>query len=149
MTRLPSGVAVSAIRIAGVDVTDTGFNVKPNENVSGIEIELTSHPTTISGLMTDGHGTPTKNGAVIVFSRDEQKWGALSSRFINATKPDQDGAFKITGLPPGDYYAVAIDGIDPGDGDDLDLLKRFSAQATTLSLSDGETKTLTLRTTGT
>jgi hypothetical protein len=141
---MPDGLALKAVRVNGVDVTDTGFDVKPNENVSGIEIELSNHPTQVSGQVTDGRGAPTKDCTVVIFARDERKWEG-TSRYVSAATPDQDGKFRVSGLPPGDYHAVAIDGIEPGQWGDLDVLTRIRDQAATLSLVDGETKTLDLK----
>jgi hypothetical protein len=138
---MPDGLALKAVRVNGVDVTDTGFDVKPNENVSGIEIELTNRPTQISGQVTDSRGAPTKDCTVVIFARDERKWEG-TSRYISAA---QDGKFEVKGLPPGDYHAVAIDGIEPGQWGDPDVLTRIRDQAATLSLVDGETKTLDLK----
>ena len=62
-------------------------------------------------------------------------------------RPDQDGRFKITGLPAGSYYAVAVDYIESGDATDPEVLDRIRERATTFSLLDGETKTLDLKVT--
>src|SRR5262249_49929810 len=35
---------MKAVRYNGVDISDTGYDFRPNEDVSGIEIELTNHP---------------------------------------------------------------------------------------------------------
>jgi hypothetical protein len=141
---MPDGFALTAVRVNGVDVTDTGLEVKPNEKVSGIEIELTSHPTQVSGQVTDSRGIPAKDCTVVVFARDERKWEG-ASRYVGATKPEPDGKFRVSGLPPGDYHAVAIDRIEPGQSVDPDVLSRIRNQAVTLSLGDGETKVLDLK----
>ena len=64
LMNLPNGVAMRAIRYGGADVSDSGFNVKPNEDVSGIELELTNHPTIVSGQVSDARGAPVKDGTV-------------------------------------------------------------------------------------
>ena len=48
-------------------------------------------------------------------------------------------------LPPGDYYAIALDHADPADWSDPDFLDSLSRPASTFSLSEGETKALDLR----
>jgi protocatechuate 3,4-dioxygenase beta subunit len=144
LLRVPDGMALKAVRIGGVDVTDTGFDVKPNENVRGIEVELTSHPTVVSGRVTDSSGAPSKDCTVVVFARDERKWEG-ASRYIGTARPDQDGKFQISGLPPGDYDVLAIDNIEPGQSGDPDVLTRIRDRAAAMSLGDGETKMLDLK----
>jgi hypothetical protein len=112
--------------------------------VDGIEIELTSHPTQVSGQVTDSRGAPKKDCTVVIFARDERKLEG-ASRYISAVRPDQDGKFRVSGLPPGDYHAVAIDRIEPGQWGDPDVLSRIRDQAATLSLGDGETKVVDLK----
>jgi len=56
-----------------------------------------------------------------------------------------DGRFTITGLVPGDYYAVAVDSIDPTETGDPEFLDRAASRATRFSLGDGETKVLDLK----
>jgi hypothetical protein len=146
---VPNGSVVRSVRVGGVDVTDAGFEVKANERLSGVEVELTNHPTSISGVVTDGRGTPTSSGSVVVFAQDEQKWEALNTRYIRLTSLDQDGKFNVNGLPPGDYFVAVSDAaLAPEQASDPDLLKQLLRQATTFSLNDGETKTLSLKTIG-
>ena len=59
--------------------------------------------------------------------------------------PDQDGRFKIRALPPGRYYAIALDYVDPNDSGDPEFLDRIRTKATMFSLNDGETKALDLK----
>jgi hypothetical protein len=35
------------------------------------------------------------------------------SRSVRTARPDQDGRFKVSGLPPGEYFASAVDFIEP------------------------------------
>jgi hypothetical protein len=141
---MPPGMGLRAIRAGGIDVTDSGFEVKPNENLSGIEIELTSHPTILSGQVTAGQGAPF-GGMVVVFARDEQKW-TRTIRYIKTSRPDQNGQYKVTDLAPGDYYVAVANTVQNGDDyRDPEVLKRLIGSATSVSLNEGETKTLDLK----
>jgi protocatechuate 3,4-dioxygenase beta subunit len=141
---LGRSMAVHSIRLNGTDVTDRGFDLKPGQNVTGIEIELTSQPTVVSGQVTDGRGANAAGATVLVFARDEAKWEG-STRYVKFTRSDQDGKFNLPGLPQGDYYAIALDAPNVNEISDPELLVRFRDHATLLSLSDGETKVLDLR----
>jgi hypothetical protein len=60
-------------------------------------------------------------------------------------RPDQDGRFKITGLPPSDYYVVALEKIDPGQMTDPDFLETARIRAIPITLHEGETRTVDLK----
>jgi hypothetical protein len=138
------GWDVKAVRAGGVDVTDEGLEVKPAEDVSNVEIELTNRVTDTSGLVTDERGEPVKDYAVVIFSRDPKKW-VLPSRSIRTARSDQDGRFKIGGLPSGEYFAYAVDFIEPGQEYDVEFLDRIQTLATRFALGEGETLTLNLK----
>ncbi len=140
----PTGWALRSVRLNGIDVTDAGIEFRPNEEISGVEIELTNKLTTISGLVTNSRGEPSKDYTAIIFAQDKARWTA-PSRYQSSGRPDQDGRFKITGLPQGEYYIIAIDRIEPGQQGDPDFLESVRSRATSLSLNEGETKTVDLR----
>jgi Carboxypeptidase regulatory-like domain len=140
----PAGWAVKSVRVNGVDVTDAGIDFRPNEDVSGVELELTNKLTAISGGVTNSRGETAKDYTAIAFSQDKEKWTG-APRYQSTGRPDQEGRFKITGLPPGDYYLVAVDRVEPGQWADPEFLESIRTSAMSMSLAEGETKALTLR----
>ena len=140
----PAGWSIRSVRVGGVDVTDKGIEFKPNEDLDGIEVELTNKVTSVNGLVTDSRGDPVKDYTAFAFSQDKDKW-TPTSRYRATGRPDQDGRFKMPTLPPGDYYIVAIDKIEPGQDTDPDFLESIRSRATIFSLMEGETKTLDLK----
>jgi hypothetical protein len=139
-----AGTRVKAVRLDGVDVTDAGINFKPNENLSGLEIELTTQLSSVSGMVTDARSNAAKDYSVVIFPRDRERWGP-GSRYLNLGRPDQDGRYKALNLPPGDYYAIALDYVEQGANTDPEFLERIKERATEFSITDGETKNLDLR----
>jgi carboxypeptidase family protein len=138
------GWVIRAVRLAGTDVIDSGVDVEPNENITRLEVELTNRITTVSGLVTNARGEPAKSYSVIVFSQDRERWTG-SSRYQGGGRPDQDGRFKVTGLPQGSYYIVALERIEPGQAQDPDFLERVVPKATAFALNEGETRVVDLR----
>jgi hypothetical protein len=138
------GWAIRSVRLNGVDVTDAGFEIKGNQEIGGLEVELTNKLTTISGLVTNARGDTLKDYSTLVFAQDSARWG-VNPRYQSMGRPDQDGRFKISGLPPGDYYIIALDRIDTGEAGDPEFLERIRTKASRLSLDEGETKTLDLK----
>lgn len=135
---------MKAVRYNGVDISDTGYDFRPNEDVSGIEIELTNHPAEVSGLVTNSRGETLRDYTVVLFAQDSQKWGFMS-RYLSTGRPDQDGRFKVRNLPAGNYYAVALDYVEQGESTDPEFLERVRDHATSFSLNEGEAKVLDLK----
>jgi hypothetical protein len=92
----------------------------------------------------NSRGEVSKDYTTIVFAQDKAKWTA-GSRYQSAGRPDQDGRFKISGLPEGEYYIIAVDRLEPGQSSDPDFLESVRVRATSLSLREGETRTVDLK----
>ncbi|MCA1563018.1 MAG: carboxypeptidase regulatory-like domain-containing protein [Acidobacteria bacterium] len=128
-----------------MDVTDTGVTFKSGENVSGLEVVLTPKVTEVNGAVTGTDGSPVKEYTVIVFSDDADKWTVPMTRWVAASRPDQEGRFKVLNLPAGSYHAAVVDYVEQGAWGDPELLERLKASAQRFTLTDGETETLALK----
>ena len=138
-----TGWSIRSVRQNGVDVTDAGIEFKPNEDITGVEVELTNKVTTVSGTVKTSRGELAKDYTAVVFAQDKEKWTG-NTRYQSVGRPDQDGRFKISGLPPGEYYVVAVDRLETGQSGDPDFLERVRSRAVSLSLREGDTKMLEL-----
>lgn len=140
---MPSSWTLKAVLLNGEDVTDTGVEFKGGEDVSGLQVVLTNRTTEVDGTVSD-RGTPVKEYTAIVFADDSTRWGPRT-RFIQVGRPDQDGKFKIRGLPPQSYLAIAVESVQEGEWSDPDFLERAKGNATRFALNEGETKTFDLK----
>ena len=61
---------------------------------------MTNRPTEMSGLVTNARSEAVKEYSLVVFAQDRDLWRP-GSRFIRSGRPDQDGRFKVSGLPVG------------------------------------------------
>lgn len=139
---LPAGWTLKAVRLNGADVTDEGFDVAGP--VRSLEVVVTPEAPAITGSVRDSNGVAVKDyAAVIVFSDDPRRWTLRLTRFVTSAKPGPDGQFAVAGLPPGNYLAAVVDILEP-DWPSPDSLESLRRTATPFTLSDGETKTLTL-----
>ena len=141
----PAGWSILAVRLNGADVIDTGIEFKPNQNVRGLEVELTNKVSVVTGLVTAGRGEASRDYTAIAFPQDSDRWKDTNSRYIRTGRPDQDGRFKISGLPSGDYLLIAVDHVNPGEFSDPEFLERVRTKATRFSLTEGETKSIDLK----
>ena len=87
---------------------------------------------------------PAADYGVILFSADSAKW-AFPSRFLMLGRPSQQGGFKISGVPPGAYLAIAVARVHPTGWQDPAFLQTLRATATPLTVAEGDARTLTLK----
>jgi hypothetical protein len=148
VANLPKGWFLKRVTLNGEDVTDRGVDFKPGADVSGIDIELTSKSTSVSGAVTDERGQILKDYTAVIFAEDPEKWTLPVNRWIASARPDQEGRFKFSNLPAGAYYAIAVDYVAQGEWNDPEWLARAAKRATRISLDEGGTKTLDLKLAG-
>lgn len=138
----PSGWSLKAILVNGADVTDEPLLFSsPEQSVGNVEVVLTRGETEITGEAADDQGRPLRDGLVIAFATDPARWYA-HSRYLGHATPDEDGAFAVHGLPPGDYYVAAVedgsDVVENGALDDPELLERLMVGASPVTVRAGE-----------
>jgi hypothetical protein len=146
-TGLPAGWVLKSVKLNGQDITDTGIDVKPAEPVTGLEIVVTSKSTEITGSVKSNNDTAS-DYTVVIFAEDPQKWTVPMNRYVTGTRPNQDGRFQVKHLPPGSYYAVALEYIPQGEWNDPEVLERLKGKATRFTLEEGKIETLDLRLSG-
>ena len=144
----PKGWFLKRITHEGEDITDKGYDFKPGEDVEGFEIVMTTRSQTVMGAVANDKGEAVKEYTVVVFPEDQQKWTQPASRWRASARPDQQGQFRLTELPPGAYLAIAVDYVAEGEWMDPEWLARAAKNATKFSLDEGSTKRLDLKLAG-
>ncbi len=134
---------LKSVTLNGQDVTDTPIDVGPGQHVAGLRVEITQKVGTLTGTVIDARKQPVLDATVVLFAADE-RLRTFQSRFTRTARPDQQGTVRITGLPPGDYMAVAQQGLEDGQAGDPEFLASIEDLATRLSLEEGESQALTL-----
>jgi hypothetical protein len=142
---LPPTWMMMAVMLNGEDITDRPTEFKGTEDVTGLQILVTDKVSEVNGKVTNAKGEPTRDYTVVIFPEDPSKWG-YPSRFIRSGRADQDGLYKIRGLPADEpYLAIAVDYLEEGEGGDPDFLEQIKDRATRVSIGEGEVKALDLR----
>jgi hypothetical protein len=136
------GWFLRAVRVNGVDLMDSGVEIRPNQPLTGVEIELTHRQPDVSGRVTTPEGALTRNAFIVVFPKDRQHWGYLS-RYVRMSRPNTDSEYRVQ-VPPGEYLAIAVDFVEQGEWSDPEFLERVRERAVPVSLAEGEHKTLDL-----
>jgi Carboxypeptidase regulatory-like domain len=142
---LPPGWALKSVRLNGDDVTDAGVEFKSGQDISGLELVASSKQTEITGGVTASNGSALKDYTVVVFSDEPPHWSLPFTRWVNGTRPDQEGRFRVRNLPPGSYNIVAVDYIEAGAWGDPELLDRLKSRAKRITLSEGGAEKVDLK----
>ena len=75
-----------------------------------VEIVVTNRLSELSGTVADRRGKRISNASILVFPDNPAQWG-VPSRQVREERSRTGGAFRIDALPPGDYFAVAVDAL--------------------------------------
>ena len=143
VSALPANWTVKAIRLDGDDITDRPVDF--GQGTRKIEIVLTDRVSIVRGTVMDRSGRPMGNVSVVLFADDPTLWEGESSRFVRETRSGRDGGFELTGMPPGDHFAVAIENLPPRAWMNTDVLKLLRPLATRFRLDEGEERAVILR----
>jgi hypothetical protein len=139
-----NGWHLKAIVRDGRDLTDTTVEVNGAITTSELQVHVT-RGTTLTGGAFDSRNMPALEYTAVVFPEDRGLWSLPESRFIATGRSDQQGLFRITGLPPGRYLAAAVEYLELTEERDPYVLGRISEEATPLILEEGESKAVALR----
>lgn len=140
-----SGWTFKSAMHQGRDIADRPLDVSLND-VQGIVVAFTDRPPTLTGIVR-GASEPDSDSSVVVFPTDPTLWGVTANaRRTRIVRVSKDGAFNVTGLPPGAYYVLAIPAELAADVNDPRFLEACSREATQVDLEEGSRKTQDLRT---
>jgi beta-lactamase regulating signal transducer with metallopeptidase domain/protocatechuate 3,4-dioxygenase beta subunit len=131
----PSGWMVKAMRLDGRDVEDGVVNLAPGRRE--VEVVLTDRVSGVSGVVVDRRGRPMPNYSVVVFPPEPARWHVISPA-IRDQRTDNDGRFRIDGLPPGTYRAIAVPALGRGAIESAAVLERLQAASEEVRIGDGQ-----------
>jgi hypothetical protein len=137
---LPGGWSLRSAMLDGKDTLDVPFDVGRGQAVSGLVVMAIDRPTEISGTLRDASGQLTSEYSMVAFSTDRSLWTGAPRRVSSAVRLSSDGRYRVTGLPPGEYYLSAIADFDPVQIGDPAFLESLISQSIKVTLGEGERK---------
>jgi hypothetical protein len=140
---VPLGWALKSVTLNGADITDTAYDFKPGNAITGLVITLTDRLTEITGSVRDARGQSVADYVLVAFPEDPKLW-VPQSRFVQTTRPNQNGTFSIKGLPPGRYLVAVVPSLETGLQNDPEVLQQLRPQAQSFSLAEGQLLNLNL-----
>ena len=142
---VPPGWTVKAITAGSTDLMTGGSEATSLNGNTPVRIVLTDKLTELSGTVRGPNGAPTSESVVVVvpFERVDAN---IATRYVRALRPDQQGIFRVRGLPPGQYVAAAAAALEEGAQWDpaFQATVRNAPTSQRFTLSEGQTATLTL-----
>jgi hypothetical protein len=137
---VPDGWTVKAVLLDGEDVTDVPFDLSGKTGT--MRVVMTDRLTSLSGTVQSDRNRRDHN--VLVFVDDPARWTS-PSRLVRTVRADADGRFEIRGLPPGErYFVAALEYLEAGEEQDRQLLDRLRSRAASVTLGDGEQRSIQL-----
>jgi len=141
---LPGGWALKAAYAGDDEITDQPLDIRGGRDITDVRVVITNRPTEVTGTVSDERGQAITEYAIVVFPADAARW-SFQSRFLASVRSDQRGQYLVSGLPSGEYLAVALEYLEEGQGADPEFLKTIEPVATVFTLADGERKALNLK----
>jgi protocatechuate 3,4-dioxygenase beta subunit len=137
---LPAGWSLLSAVLGDRDTLDVPFEVRLGTPIAGLTVTVTDRPTELTGTVTDGSGRPTSDYSMLAFSTDRAMWTTSPRRVSGAARLSSDGRYRISGLPPGEYFVAAITDFTPGQLDDPSFLESLIPLAAKVVVAEGERK---------
>ncbi len=141
-TTMP-GWELRSVTLDGVDITDVPYDASRG-GTNRLEIIVTDQRQALTGTVVDALGKPPSEFVVLAFPGN-LKAGSVPGRYLGTSATyGSDGTFRLTNLPPGDYFAAALASVPENAHYDLEFHEALKARATPFQLSPGETAKLEL-----
>jgi hypothetical protein len=138
---------LKSITAGGEDITDVPLDMRGGRAVTGVQIVLTDKISEIAGAVTDGRGQPSRDYVVVALP-EQMPEGTAAVRHMRTARPDQEGRYRVRGLPPGRYHVAVIESLEQGEEWDPELQQRVRDGGRAIMLTEGQSLALDLRLTG-
>jgi hypothetical protein len=131
---------LKSVRYAGMEVSDDEFNVIRGTQAT-LEVTISSRGAHIQGMVTDADGLPAIGVWVALVPDDARR---SEFHLFKQRTTDQYGRFDIRGIAPGDYKLFSWEQVEQNAWEDPDFLKQFEAKGQSVSLQEGDGKSMDL-----
>ena len=135
---MPDGWYLKSLTINGSEMTDQVIDLGVGGGILSGEVVISPKGGSIAGRITTERRAVRDGAAIVVFPEDREKWFERS-RFVKVVRASQDGSFRASSLPPGDYYVAAT--IVTGESVEAttpEVLERLEPRAARVILDEGE-----------
>ena len=125
---------VKSMIYQGADITDTPIDATESQSMRDVRVTITDAASEVTGTVTNARRGAVADAGVLVFARVPLFW-MRTNRRMRVAYTDTTGRFSVTGLPAGEYVAVASPVVDEGDLGRRDRLEAWASVATPFRLA--------------
>jgi protocatechuate 3,4-dioxygenase beta subunit len=131
---------LKSVRYAGLEISEDEFNVVRGTQAT-LEVTISARGASVQGTVKDADGLPSSGVWVALVPE-----GARRSEFrlFKQTTTDQYGRYIIRGIAPGDYKLFSWEQVEANSWEDPDFLKPFEGKGQSVSVQDGDGKSIDL-----
>lgn len=139
---------VKSATVGGRDALYEPFDLD-GRDLSDVVVTFTDKRTTLSGSVQASATTAGASATVVIFPSMWREWiaGGMTPQLTRVIRTPATGVFSVTGLPAREYLILAVENDQVPDMQDPTQFEALARAATTVTLGDGETRTVTLKTT--
>ncbi len=128
---------LKSIVVNGRDLLDGPLELR--QSADDALVTFSNRANELGGRVTDAGGNPVTDRFVVVFGTDKTAW-FFNSRRVAGIRPDSQGRYTISNLPPGEYFVGAFEDVEQGEWFDPAVLQRLIADAGRITLGEYEKK---------
>jgi len=142
---------LKSVILDGREVIDDNVWFEPGRRYENVRIVMTDRRSQVRVRVREANGTPTGEYAAVAFPVQRERWRS-PDRYIRAAaplpasflgRPDPSGtggepgrSVRFIGIPPGDYYLIAVDDIEYSAIRDPAVLEKLTRNATRVTIQD-------------
>jgi hypothetical protein len=131
--------------INGIDVSDVPFDLR--DGTAEVVLSFVDRASSVGGLVRQPNGQPDADAQVLVFPADAAAADFQgSARRTRLARVGRAGDYRVTGLPAGDYLAIAVAADAAQDFPSIALLRSLARQASRIRVDDRADHALNLTT---
>jgi hypothetical protein len=134
---------LKSVMYRGQDLTDGGLDAESGREFKDVRVTITDAASEVNGTVKDNAGREAADALVLIIPSSEQAWTRTSRRF-RLLRTDATGRFRIRGLPPGEYRAIATYDLDESEAHRGDLLRELVVRGVPLVIADRERRAVDL-----
>ena len=146
----------------GENVADAPLTFEAGQQFRNVQVVVTDRRSELSFRVSDDNGQTTRDYVVIAYPVEKARWPtarmfvgpmidpAMLARNAPSTSVMPQAAAPVrrelmSGLPPGDYYVVAVDDLEPEDYRDPMVLDRLRSSGMRVTIGEGSTAEVAIR----
>lgn len=131
---------VKSIRLGDADVLNRGLHLEGAVQ-EPLDIVIGTLTGAVEGSVSNDDRQPLP-GVVVALVPDVARRGRVD--LMKSTSSDASGRFRLDGVPPGDYVAFALDGVEDGEWQNPEYIAAREARGTAVRVGAGTSTTTAL-----